>query len=88
MSCHTTTSLNLNEEVAEFIRNRLETFGTEHPDCKFNINCWIDDLVTDAVKEVYDYLNRNQCPAILKKGGNIIGKSRAQFHKITKKTII
>ena len=49
-------SLYLNEKVAIFIRNELRTFGLEHPDSKFEINCWVDDLVTKSVQEIYDYL--------------------------------
>lgn len=78
-------SLDLNEEVRFFIRDRLKEFALEHPDFKFEINCWVDDLVTDSVHEIYDYLAKNGCPSILKKGGDIIGKCRAQFHNIAKR---
>ena len=78
-------SLNLNEEVRIFIRNRLRTFAAEHPESKFEIVCWVDDLVTDSVHEINDYLAGNECPSILKTGGDIIGKCRAQFHNIIKR---
>ncbi|MBR6828997.1 MAG: hypothetical protein IKM83_00085 [Paludibacteraceae bacterium] len=81
-------SLNLNEEVRLFIRNRLRSFGLEHPDDKFSINYWIDDLVIESVQEIYSYLAENECPDILKKGGDIIGKSRAQFYRYTKKEVV
>jgi len=85
MRCDEKVSLNLNEEVLDFIRKRLKTFGEEHPECKYEILYWIDDLVTKSVKEIYDYLAENECPSILKTGGDIIGKSRAQFHRYIKK---
>ena len=81
-------SLNLNEEVRLFIRNRLRSFGLEHPDDKFSIIYWIDDLIIEGVHEIKDYLAENECPDILKKGGDIIGKSRAQFHRYTKKEVV
>ena len=81
-------SLDLNEKVAIFIRNELRMFGLEHPDSKFEINCWVDDLVTKSVQEIYDYLAENECPSILKKGGDIIGKSRAQFYRYIKKETV
>lgn len=85
MRCDEITSLDLNEKVTNFIRSELKTFGLEHPNCKFNIICWTDDLVTKSVQEIYDYLVENECPSVLKTGGDIIGKSRAQFHRYTKK---
>ena len=81
-------SLKLDEEVLIFIHNRMREFGLEHPDYKFEINYWIDDLVTKSVQEIYGYLAENECPDILKKGGDIIGKSRAQFYRYTKKEVV
>ena len=88
MRCDEKVSLKLDEEVLVFIHNRLKEFGLEHPNCKYEINFWIDDLVTKSVQEIYDYLAENGCPSILKKGGDIIGKSRAQFHRYTKKEAV
>ena len=88
MRCDEKVSLKLDEEVLDFIHNRLRKFGLEHPDYKYEINFWIDDLVTKSVQEIYDYLVENGCPSILKKGGDIIGKSRAQFHRYTKKETV
>ena len=81
-------SLNLNEEVRFFIRNRLRTFALEHPENKFEIVCWVDDLVTNSVQEIYNYLAENECPSILKKGGDIIGKGRTTFYNLTKKEVL
>lgn len=81
-------SLDLNEKVAIFIRNELKTFGLENPDSKFEINCWVDDLVTKSVQEIYNYLAENECPNILKKGGDIIGKGRTTFYNLTKKEVL
>ena len=81
-------SLNLNEEVRFFIRKRLKELGLGNPECKFEILCWVDDLVTESVQEIYEYLAENGCPSVLKKGGDIIGKSRAQFHRYTKKETV
>ena len=81
-------SLDLNEEVKNFIRNRLKEFAVEHPEWKFEILCWVDDLVTDAVHEINDYLAENECPSILKKGGDIIGKDRTTFYRLTKKEVL
>ena len=88
MRCDEKVSLDLNEEVRIFIHNRLKEFGLENPECKFEILCWVDDLVTNSVQEIYDYLAKNGCPSILKTGGDIIGKSRAQFHRYTKKETV
>ena len=81
------TALDLNALWRTFLHQELKQFGLEHPECKFNINCWVDDLVTDTAREIYDYLVENQCPSVLKTGGDIIGKSRAQFHRYTKNDI-
>ncbi len=81
-------SLKLDEEVLIFIHNRLREFGLEHPDYKYEINYWVDDLVAKSVKEIYDYLAENECPNILKKGGDIIGKGRTTFYNLTKKEVL
>lgn len=81
-------SLNLNEEVRFFIRKRLKEFGLENPECKFEVLYWIDDLVTESVQEIYEYLAENECPNILKKGGDIIGKGRTTFYNLTKKKVL
>ena len=81
-------SLKLDEEVLIFIHNRLREFGLEHPNYKYEINYWIDDLVTKSVQEIYDYLAENGCPSILKKGGDIIGKGRTTFYNLTKKEVL
>ena len=88
MRCDEKVSLKLDEEVLVFIHNRLREFGLEHPDCKYEINYWIDDLVTKSVQEIYDYLAENGCPSILKKGGDIIGKGRTTFYNLTKKEVL
>jgi len=88
MRCDENVSLDLNEKVTNFIRNELKTFGLEHPECKFEILCWVDDLVTKSVQEIYDYLAENECPNILKTGGDIIGKNRSTFFRLTKKEVL
>lgn len=88
MSKKESISLDLNEEVRIFIRQKLRTFSEEYPESRYEINCWVDDLVSDTVREIYDYLAENNCPSILKTGGDIIGKSRAQFHRYTKKETV
>lgn len=82
------TSLDLNEKVVNFIRNELRMFALEHPESKFEILCWVDDLVINSVQEIYDYLAENECPNILKKGGDIIGKNRSTFFRYTKKEVL
>ena len=81
------TALDLNALWRTFLHQELKQFGFEHPESQFNINCWVDDLVTDTAREIYDYLVENQCPSVLKTGGDIIGKSRAQFHRYTKNDV-
>lgn len=81
-------SLDLNEEVRIFIRQKLKTFREEYPESRYEIVCWVDDLVADTAREIYDYLAENECPSILKTGGDIIGKSRAQFHRYAKKETV
>ena len=88
MRCDEKVSLKLDEEVLVFIHNRLREFGLEHPDYKYEINYWIDDLVTKSVQEIYEYLAENGCPSILKKGGDIIGKGRTTFYNLTKKEVL
>ena len=87
-ACDENVSLKLDEEVLVFIHNRLREFGLEHPDYKYEINYWIDDLVIKSVQEIYEYLAENGCPSILKKGGDIIGKGRTTFYNLTKKEVL
>ena len=82
------TSLDLNEKWKTFLHDELRKFAAEHPSSKFNIICWIDDLDIDTVHEINDYLAENECKELLKTGGQIIGKSRTQFYKITKKEVL
>lgn len=88
MRCDEKVSLKLDEEVLVFIHNRLREFGLEYPDYKYEINYWIDDLVTKSVQEIYEYLAENGCPSILKKGGDIIGKGRTTFYNLSKKEVL
>jgi len=67
---------------------RIEKVRPRTPDDKFSVICWLDDLCIDTAHEVNDYLAENQCKDLLKTGGQIIGKSRAQFHKYTKKEVL
>ena len=88
MSDELSVSLDLNEEIRLFVRKRLRDFASENPKSKFNITCWLDDLNIDLVAEFDDFLVREDCPNRLKTGGEIIGKSRAQFYKYTKKGVV
>ena len=81
-------SLNLNEKWRSFLRNELRMFANEHPHCKFEIICWVDDNAIITVQEINGYLVENECPDILKKGGDIIGKSRTTFYNLTKKEVL
>ena len=81
-------SLDMNEKWRLFLRNELNTFGLQHPDSMFEINCWVDDNVIITAQEINDYLAKNKCPNILKTGGDIIGKSRAQFYRYAKKEVV
>ena len=81
-------SLNLNEKWRIFLRNELRTFALEHPDCKFEIICWVDDNVIITAREIDHYLAENECLSRLKTGGKIIGKSRTVFFDLTKKEIL
>ena len=80
-------SLNLNEIVRTTIRKELRQFGQKYPDCKFNIICWVDDLVTDSAQEIDNYLAENECETRLTTGGRIMGKSRTTFYRHTKNTL-
>ena len=82
------TALNLNALWRTFLHQELKQFGFEHPECKFNINCWVDDLVTDTAREIYDYLVENQCPSVLKTGGDMIGKERTTFYRLVKNEVL
>ena len=85
---HENVALNLNEELRLFVRNRLREFAYEYPQSKFNILCWLDDVGIDLVAEFNDYLVYEDCPDRLKKGGEIIGKNRSTFYRMTKKEIL
>ena len=88
MSDELSVSLDLNEEIRLFVRKRLRDFASENPQSKFDIICWIDDLNIDVVAEIDDFLTRNGCSNKLKTGGDIIGKSRAQYYNYTKKRVV
>jgi len=87
MSNELSASLDLNEEIRLFVQKRLRDFASENPQSKFNIICWIDDLDIDLVAEIDDFLAEQECPNRLKTGGDIIGKSRTQYFKYTKKRV-
>ena len=88
MSNELSVSLDLNEEIRLFARKRLRDFASQHPESKFNITCWLDDLNIDLVAEFDDFLIKEDCPKRLKCGGDIIGKSRAQYYNYTQKRVI
>jgi hypothetical protein len=88
MSNELSVSLDLNEEIRLFVRKRLREFASENPQSKFDIICWLEDLDIDLVAEFDDYLAENECPNILKKGGDIIGKNRSTFFRYTKKEVL
>lgn len=85
MSDELSVSLDLNEEIRLFVRKRLRDFASEYPKSKFNILCWIDDLDIDLVAEIDEYLAKEDCPKRLKCGGQIIGKGRSTYDRLTKK---
>ena len=87
MSNDLSVSLDLNEEIRLFVQKRLRDFASENPQSKFNIICWIDDLDIDIVAVIDDFLAEEECPKRLKTGGDIIGKSRTQYFKYTKKRV-
>ena len=87
MSDELSVSLDLNEEIRLFVRKRLRDFASEYPQSKFNVICWLDDLNIDLVAEFDDYLAKNECPDRLKTGGDIIGKNRSPFFRMTKKKV-
>lgn len=78
-------SLDLNEKWRTFLRNELKEWALQNPECKFEINCWVEDLVMESVQIINEYLAKNECPSILKTGGDIIGKDRTTFFRYTKK---
>lgn len=88
MQCDEKVAIDLNEKWEIFLRNELSSFALEHPESKFNVICWTDDIVTKTAKVVYDYLIVNQCPSVLKTGGDIIGKGRTTFYNLTKKEVL
>ncbi len=85
MSDELSVSLNLNEEIRLFVRKRLRDFASQNQQSKYNILCWLDDLDIDVVAEIDDFLAQNNCPDRLKTGGDIIGKNRSTFFRMTKK---
>ena len=87
MSKKLSVSLDLNEEIRLFVRKRLNEFASENPESKFSILCWIDDLCVDVVAEIDDFIAKNECPDRLKTGGDIIGKNRSTFYRMTKKRV-
>ena len=88
MSDELSVSLDLNEEIRLFVRKRLRDFASENPQSKFNITCWLDDLNIDVVAEIDNFLVEEDCLNRLKSGGDIIGKSRAQYYNYTKKRVV
>ena len=87
MSNELSVSLDLNEEIRLFVRKRLRDFASGNPQSKFKINCWLDDLDIDLVAEFDDFLAEEECPDRLKTGGDIIGKNRSTFFRMTKKKV-
>ena len=87
MSDELSVSLDLNEEIRLFVRKRLRDFASEYPQSKFNVICWLDDLNIDLVAEFDDYLAKNEGPDRLKTGGDIKGKNRSTFFRMTKKKV-
>ena len=85
MSDELSVSLDLNEEVRLFVRKRLRDFASENPQSKFNVLCWLDDLSVDIVAEIDDFLVEEDCHKRLKIGGQIIGKGRSTYDRLTKK---
>ena len=85
MSKKLSVSLDLNEEIRLFVRKRLRDFASENQESKFNITCWLDDLNIDLVAELDDFLAEEDCPKRLKCGGQIIGKGRSTYDRLTKK---
>lgn len=88
MSNELSVSLDLNEEIRLFVRKRLRDFASQNKQSKYNILCWLDDLDIDVVAEIDDFLARNNCPDRLKTGGDIIGKNRSTFFRMTKKRAV
>ena len=88
MRCDEIRSLDLNEKWEIFLHNELKQWALQNPENKFNIICWTDDLVTKSAQIINDYLAENECPNLLKKGGDIIGKNRSTFFRYTKKEVL
>ena len=82
------TSLDLNVKWRALLHEELQRFAVEHPDSKFEIICCADEWLLDTAHEIDNYLAKHQCKERLKKGGEIMGKSRAQFFKYTKKEVL
>jgi len=85
MNKNVNVSLNLNEEIRLLVRKRLREFASQNPENKYNILCWIDDVSKDLVDEIDEFLIEDDCEKRLNIGGRIIGKSRSQYFKYTKK---
>lgn len=81
-------SLDLNEKWRIFLRAELRIFAAEHPEDKFEINCWVDDNTIITAQEINDFLAENECKERFKKGAEIIGKSRTVFYELTKKVLL
>ena len=80
-------SLILSEEIRLFVRKRLREHAAEHPESKFAVVCWIDDVDIILAQEMDSFLAEEECKERLKTGGQIIGKGRSQFHLLSKKEI-
>ena len=87
MSNELSVSLDLNEEIRLFVRKRLRDFASQNPESMFSVLCWLDDLSVDVVAEIDGFLAENGCPDRLKTGGDIIGKNRSTFFRMTKKRV-
>lgn len=85
MRTNTKTCLDLNAKWEQFLQRELEEFKSAHPEDKFEIVCWVDELTESTARILYDYLASNNCPTLLKTGGEIIGKGRSTFHRYTQK---
>ena len=77
-------SLILSEEIRLFVRKRLREHARQFPESKFAVVSWTDDVDVIIAQEVNNFLVDEQCPERLKKGGDIIGRCRAQFDRLTK----
>ena len=78
-------SLILSEEIRLFVRRRLREHAIEHPESKFAVVCWIDDVDVILAQETDSFLAEEECQERLKTGGDIIGKERSTFYRLIKK---